>query len=47
MTKVNNVLFGRDKALSFVELRQVLDGRWVSYAPHSYGLRYLGALLNG
>ncbi|WP_244390513.1 hypothetical protein [Pseudoalteromonas sp. KAN5] len=28
--------FWRDPALPYIELRQVLDGRRVTYAPHSH-----------
>ena len=40
-------LFWRDSALPFVELRQVLDGRDVSYALHSHEEWSIGAILNG
>ncbi len=40
-------LFWRDPALPFVELRQVLDGRKVSYAPHSHQEWSIGAILEG
>ncbi|ETX12488.1 AraC family transcriptional regulator [Marinomonas ushuaiensis DSM 15871] len=40
-------LFWRDAALPFVELRQVLDGRDVSYAPHSHEEWSIGAILDG
>ncbi|WP_111637518.1 AraC family transcriptional regulator [Marinomonas shanghaiensis] len=40
-------LFWRDSALPFVELRQVLDGRKVSYAPHSHQEWSIGAILDG
>ncbi|MGJ8645518.1 MAG: AraC family transcriptional regulator [Marinomonas colpomeniae] len=40
-------LFWRDTTLPFVELRQVLDGRDVSYAPHSHEEWSIGAILDG
>lgn len=40
-------LFWRDPALPHVELRQVLDGREVSYAPHFHKEWSIGAILNG
>lgn len=40
-------LFWRDAALPFIELRQVLDGREVSYAPHSHKEWSIGAILDG
>lgn len=39
--------FWRDPALPFVELRQVLDGRDVTYAPHSHQQWSIGAILAG
>jgi AraC-like DNA-binding protein len=47
MTPSTHPLFWRDAALPFVELRQVLDGRKVSYAPHSHETWSMGAILNG
>lgn len=47
MTPSTHPLFWRDAALPFVELRQVLDGRDVSYAPHSHEEWSIGAILNG
>lgn len=40
-------IFWRDSALPYVELRQVLDGRKVSYAPHSHEEWSIGAILDG
>jgi len=40
-------IFWRDAALPFVELLQVLDGRDVSYAPHSHEEWSIGAILDG
>lgn len=40
-------LFWRDASLPFIELRQVLDGRDVSYAPHSHEAWSIGAILDG
>lgn len=40
-------LFWRDPALPFVELRQVLDGRTVSYVPHFHQEWSIGAILEG
>ena len=47
MTPTTHPLFWRDSALPFVELRQVLDGRDVSYAPHSHEEWSIGAILEG
>lgn len=47
MTPSTHPLFWRDAALPYVELRQVLDGRKVSYAPHSHKEWSIGAILNG
>lgn len=40
-------LFWRNAAMPHVELRQVLDGRMVSYAPHSHQQWSIGAILSG
>ncbi len=40
-------LFWRDTTLPFVEFRQVLDGRDVSYAPHSHEEWSIGAIVSG
>ncbi|KZN14153.1 AraC family transcriptional regulator [Marinomonas sp. TW1] len=40
-------IFWRDDCLPFVELRQVLDGRLVSYAPHTHETWSIGAILSG
>ncbi|AEF56034.1 AraC family transcriptional regulator [Marinomonas posidonica] len=40
-------IFWRDDRLPFVELRQVLDGRLVSYAPHTHETWSIGAILAG
>ena len=40
-------LFWRDASLPYVELRQVLDGRKVSYSPHSHQEWSIGAILDG
>lgn len=47
MLPTTHPLFWRDAALPFVELRQVLDGRHVSYAPHSHKEWSIGAILEG
>ncbi|MFQ3186781.1 MAG: AraC-like DNA-binding protein [Marinomonas primoryensis] len=47
MTPSTYPLFWRDPALPYVELRQVLDGRKVSYAPHSHEAWSIGAILEG
>lgn len=47
MTPSTHPLFWRDKALPYVELRQVLDGRAVSYAPHFHKEWSIGAILDG
>ena len=47
MKPTTHPLFWRDENLPFVELRQVLDGRLVSYAPHSHETWSIGAILNG
>lgn len=47
MRPATQPLFWRDPALPFVELRQVLDGRKVSYAPHSHQEWSIGAILEG
>ena len=47
MTPSTHPLFWRDSALPYVELRQVLDGRKVSYAPHSHQEWSIGAILEG
>ena len=47
MTPSTHPLFWRDQALPYVELRQVLDGRNVSYAPHSHQEWSIGAILKG
>lgn len=47
MTPSTHPLFWRDQALPYVELRQVLDGRKVSYAPHSHQEWSIGAILEG
>ena len=47
MTPSTHPIFWRDPALSYVELRQVLDGRNVSYAPHSHQEWSIGAILKG
>lgn len=47
MTPSTHPLFWRDQALPFVELRQVLDGRKVSYASHSHQEWSIGAILDG
>ncbi|WP_133469912.1 AraC family transcriptional regulator [Paraglaciecola marina] len=40
-------IFWRDTALPFVELRQVADGRHVSYTPHFHKEWSIGAILAG
>ena len=47
MTPSTHPLFWRDQALPYVELRQVLDGRAVSYAPHFHQEWSIGAILEG
>lgn len=47
MTPSTQPLFWRNAAMPYVELRQVLDGRLVSYAPHSHQQWSVGAILNG
>ncbi|WP_421848516.1 AraC family transcriptional regulator [Marinomonas sp.] len=47
MTPSTHPIFWRDPALPYVELRQVLDGRKVSYAPHSHQEWSIGAILEG
>ena len=47
MTPSTHPLFWRDDALPYVELRQVLDGREVSYAPHFHKEWSIGAILDG
>jgi AraC-like DNA-binding protein len=47
MTPSTHPLFWRDQALPYVELRQVLDGRNVSYAPHSHQEWSIGAIIDG
>ncbi|AWX98592.1 AraC family transcriptional regulator [Marinomonas primoryensis] len=47
MTPSTYPLFWRDPALPYVELRQVMDGRKVSYAPHSHEAWSIGAILEG
>ncbi len=40
-------IFWRDSELPYVELRQVLDGRKVTYTPHSHKEWSIGAILDG
>lgn len=47
MTPSTHPIFWRDPQLDFVELRQVLDGRDVSYSPHSHEEWSIGAILEG
>ncbi|MDB4837905.1 AraC family transcriptional regulator [Marinomonas sp.] len=47
MTPSTHPLFWRDADLPFVELRQVLDGRGVSYSPHTHEEWSIGAILEG
>jgi AraC-like DNA-binding protein len=47
MTPSTHPLFWRDDAIPHVELRQVLDGREVSYAPHFHKEWSIGAILDG
>lgn len=47
MTPTTHPLFWRDAALPYVELRQTLDGREVSYAPHFHKEWSIGAILEG
>ncbi|MCV2401720.1 AraC family transcriptional regulator [Marinomonas sp. C2222] len=47
MTPSTHPIFWRDPKLDFVELRQVLDGRDVSYSPHSHEEWSIGAILEG
>ena len=47
MTPSTHPLFWRDPTLPFVELRQVLDGRAVKYAPHFHKEWSIGAILDG
>lgn len=47
MTPLTRPLFWRDAAMPYVELRQVLDGRKVSYALHSHQQWSIGAILSG
>ncbi|MGO2510915.1 AraC family transcriptional regulator [Marinomonas polaris] len=47
MTPSTHPLFWRDQAFPYVELRQVLDGRNVSYAPHSHQEWSIGAIIDG
>ncbi|OGO75927.1 MAG: AraC family transcriptional regulator [Chromatiales bacterium RIFOXYA1_FULL_46_5] len=47
MTPSTHPLFWRHPALPYVELRLVLDGRKVTYAPHSHQQWSVGAILAG
>ncbi|MFU2508435.1 AraC family transcriptional regulator [Pseudoalteromonas sp. ASV78] len=47
MLPTTHPAFWRDPALPFIELRQVLDGRRVTYAPHSHQQWSIGAILAG
>lgn len=47
MTPTTQPLFWRDKTLPYIELRKILDGRKVRYAPHSHLEWSLGAILDG
>ncbi|PYF79991.1 MULTISPECIES: AraC family transcriptional regulator [Marinomonas] len=47
MTPSTHPIFWRDPSLPYVELRQVLDGRNVTYAPHSHQEWSIGAILQG
>lgn len=47
MTPSTQPLFWRNAAMPYVELRQVLDGRLVSYALHSHQQWSVGAILSG
>lgn len=47
MTPSTHPIFWRDSALPHVELRQVLDGREVRYAPHFHKEWSIGAILDG
>lgn len=47
MIPCTHPIFWRDSALPYVELRQVLDGRQVSYAPHSHIEWSIGAIVEG
>ncbi|MBB1480537.1 AraC family transcriptional regulator [Pseudoalteromonas sp. SG41-2] len=47
MLPTTHPIFWRDPELPFVELRQVLDGRKVTYAPHSHQQWSIGAILAG
>ncbi|MDF3125933.1 AraC family transcriptional regulator [Rheinheimera sp. 1928-s] len=47
MTPSTHPLFWRHSSLPYVELRLVLDGRQVTYAPHSHQQWSVGAILAG
>lgn len=47
MTAVTQPLFWRHPAMPYAELRLVVDGRNVSYAPHSHQEWSIGAILAG
>ncbi|MBU1310295.1 MAG: AraC family transcriptional regulator [Gammaproteobacteria bacterium] len=47
MTPSTQPLFWRNAGMPYVELRQVLDGRLVSYALHSHQQWSVGAILDG
>ena len=47
MSQSTDVVFWRDAALPFVELRKVADGRRVCYAPHSHHEWSLGLITAG
>ena len=47
MTPSTHPLFWRNPDLPYLELRLVLDGRKVTYAPHSHQQWSVGAILAG
>lgn len=47
MTPSTHPLFWRHRCLPYVELRLILDGRKVTYAPHSHQQWSVGAILAG
>ncbi|MBJ7537891.1 AraC family transcriptional regulator [Marinomonas transparens] len=47
MTPSTHPIFWRSPDLPYVELRHVVDGREVSYAPHSHKEWSIGAILDG
>ncbi|WP_020558579.1 AraC family transcriptional regulator [Thiofilum flexile] len=47
MNNSDKPIFWRDSRLPYLELRQVIDGRKVCYAPHSHPQWSLGAITEG